>query len=80
MRAPALHRGTRFAEKSRWRKPAGFRLLCQLEALGLEHTLLVHSLSDLLEAGDVRACDQIVTQTIFLSSLCGDLVDVLIIL
>ena len=47
------------------------------EALRLEHTLLVHSLSDLLEAGDVRARDQVVTQTVLFGGLCADLVDVL---
>ena len=47
------------------------------EALRLEHTLLVHGLGDLLEAGDVRASDQIVAQTVLCGSLCGDLVDVL---
>ena len=43
----------------------------------LEHTLLVHRLCDLLEAGNVGAYNQIITQPVLLSGLCGDLVDVL---
>ena len=42
----------------------------------LEATLLHHSLGDLLEAGDVGASHQIVTQTVLGSGLGGHLVDV----
>ena len=43
----------------------------------LEQALLQHSLSNLLEASDVSASDQVVAQAVLLSSLSRDSVDVL---
>ena len=47
------------------------------ETFGLEAALLHHRLGDLLEAGNVGASHQIVTQTVLLGGLGGHLVDVL---